>query len=331
MPLFTKDALELQPYGGTAGVPGVGYEAISIQPLRENALAQGDGCAEIHAVETGAQPVLLRSFDDEGGPIFIEAIGVQVEPAPFGFAEIEREGVELFARPQPDETIGPNLNVGPEYVFVFAPRGRGDAIRGNNEVIVRGVIVRIFDFGFKDEVYAQACGALLQNLEQLDARDPAETMAAGGCLGAFEEDVDVVPVPEGAGNGAMSFRIGLSESVHGFVGEDDAPAEGCIGAIALDHGHIPIGIGLFRQNGKVQAGRTATQANDFHAGRTPPDLMRLPPEVFARGSCRFRLLGPPHANAVALPQHRACHAGAGWQTSRQGSSACREREFLHNL
>ena len=70
------------------------------------------------------------------------------------------------------------------------------AVGRNHEIVVGGVRVGVGDFGLENQFDAEACGALLKNLQQLDARDSAETVAAGSYFLPFEENVDVVPVAE---------------------------------------------------------------------------------------------------------------------------------------
>ena len=70
------------------------------------------------------------------------AIGMEDEPAPFGIANVESEGVELMRGTEPDETIAASLGTGFEILaIVFADRAM-NAIGANNQ-IVAGPLFRL--------------------------------------------------------------------------------------------------------------------------------------------------------------------------------------------
>ncbi len=85
-------------------------------------------------------------------------------------------------------------------------------------------------------------------MQQFDSADSAEAVAAGSYFLSFEENVDVVPVAERASDFGVRFRVDVFESVHRLVGEDDAPAESIVGAIALNDRDVPGRIGLLGEN-----------------------------------------------------------------------------------
>src|SRR5229473_3523463 len=121
---------------------------------------------------------------------------MQVEPAPLGFLEIEGECVELSAATQPDKAVLPHLNVGLEDMLVFPARDRRRAVRGNHQIVAGRVVIGIGDFGLEDELHAPCNRAPLEDLQQLDASDPAKAVAAGGDLAALEKNINIVPVAE---------------------------------------------------------------------------------------------------------------------------------------
>src|SRR5579872_5165715 len=176
---------------------GVGDERIAVQTLGEEVLAERDGLSLLHLVDAGGEPVPFRRFNNKGGPLVIKAVGVQVEPAPPGFFEIKGEGIKLPAAAQPDKTVLTSLNVGLEDMLVLsASHGRG-AVGGDEQIAARRVVIRIGDFRLEEQFHAESGRALLEDLQQLDAGDPTESVAAGGNLTAFKEDINIVPVAEG--------------------------------------------------------------------------------------------------------------------------------------
>src|SRR5258707_5432178 len=121
---------------------------------------------------------------------------MQVEPAPLGFFEIEGERVELSAAAQPDKAVLPRLNVGLEDVVVLPPCDGRCAVRGNDKIVARRVIIRISDFSLEDQLHTPCHRASLEDLQQLDAGDSAKAVTAGSDLAALEEDINIVPVSE---------------------------------------------------------------------------------------------------------------------------------------
>ena len=73
-------------------------QPVAVEPVGKKLFAQCDRLLLLHFVDAGFQPIFLRSLDDERGPVRIEAVRMQIEPAPFGVREIESKRIEfLFA------------------------------------------------------------------------------------------------------------------------------------------------------------------------------------------------------------------------------------------
>jgi len=99
-------------------------------------------------------------------------------------------------------------------------------------------------------------------VEELFARDAAETVACGRNGVAFKVDIDGIPMVEAGKDGVVGGEIGLGEIVEGLVGEDHAPAEGVVRAVALYDGNLSGGLGLFHEQGEVETGRASTDTCD---------------------------------------------------------------------
>ena len=91
---------------------GVGDERVAVEPFGEKLLAKRDGFLRLHLVDAGREPVVLRRLDDERGPVFVEAVGVEIEPAPLRLREIEGEGVELLLLPSQMKRLLPDWMLG---------------------------------------------------------------------------------------------------------------------------------------------------------------------------------------------------------------------------
>ena len=135
---------------------------------------------------------------------------MEIEPSPRRVSEVEGERVELRRAAQPDEAIVATLDVRSEHGLVFLARDRRDAIGRDDEIVVGGVVVRVRDLRLEPQLHAQVGRAPLQDLQERDARDAAETVTAGGDRPPLEVDINVVPVTERVGDRLVRLRIGFA-------------------------------------------------------------------------------------------------------------------------
>ena len=94
-------------------------------------------------------------------------------------------------------------------------------------------------------------------------------MAAGDDALALELDGDVVPVGEVLADGGGADGVVRGEVAEGLVGEDDAPAEGVVGAVALEDDDLVRGVAQLHRDGEVEARRTTADACDPHISLLP--------------------------------------------------------------
>lgn len=64
-------------------------------------------------------------------------------------------------------------------------------------------------------------------------------------------DVDVVPAGEVALHLGVDLGVRVLDAAQRLVGEDDAEAEGVVGAIALPHGDLVVGVQRFGESREV--------------------------------------------------------------------------------
>jgi hypothetical protein len=79
------------------------------------------------------------------------------------------------------------------------------------------------------------------------------------------EDVDVVPVRKARCDGAERRLVGQTEVFERLIGEDYSPAEGVIGAIALEDDNLVRRRGLLEKEGGVETGWPTADDDDFQA------------------------------------------------------------------
>jgi hypothetical protein len=87
------------------------------------------------------------------------------------------------------------------------------------------------------------------------------------------EDVDVGPVREAGGDRALGLGIRLLEVRERLVGEDDAPAEGVLGAVPLVDRDLVRRVEALHEDREVEPGRAAADDLDLH--RDPMDAALL--------------------------------------------------------
>ncbi len=257
----------------------VAHEPVPVEPGREHPLALGDRGGGVHPVEPGGAPGGLVALDDEGRLPLVEAVRVHLEDAVRVLDHDEREGVEAARGAEPRVLRLPHVEVGAEVLRVLAADRAVDAVGGDDEIRVAepegGEVGVVAHLGLEADVDAHVARALLEDGEQPLARDPAEAVSAGSDRDALEVDVDVVPVGEVVGDRLVGGRIGVAEVLERLIGEDDAPPEGVVGPIALEHGDPMRGIRALEQEREVETRRSTADRHDLHV---------IPPRARGRGA-----------------------------------------------
>ncbi len=263
-PVLADNPRELDPLRGSAQVRGVGDEPVAIQVLRKQLLAVRDRLLLLHLVHAGLEPDGLGYLHDEGGGLLVEAVGMRLEPAVLGFLEGEGEGVEQLVGTEPDEAAVAHVDVGPEGVGVAGADAAVEPVARDHQV---GVGIRLFvvHVGFENQFHAEFLAALLKDVQQPLAADAAKAMTARHDLLAANIDFDVVPMIEGVEDLRCSDRIRRLQVAEGLVGKHDPPTEGVVRSVALHDGDVVLRVGPLHQQGKVEAGGAAAEADDFHA------------------------------------------------------------------
>jgi len=164
---------------------------------------------------------------------------------------------------KPNEAVGPRHDVGLEGVGVARADLRIDAVAGDDEVGI-GVIGVGVGLVLKHQFHAHFLAARLQDVEHFLASNAHEAVATASDGMSLEVQLDVVPVVEGLLHFGGRLWVAASHVLHGGIGEHHAPTEGVVGLVALNHRDIVKRVLAFHQQGEVQAGCAATNADDFH-------------------------------------------------------------------
>ena len=264
-PVLAHDTRKANPLRRAFQMRRVRHQPVAVEARREQLLAPGDRLFLRHVVEAGLAPHVFGRFDDEGGGGFVEAIGVRLEPAGFGFLEGEGEGVEQLLGAEPDESAQPRVDVGSIRLGVLGADAAVQAVAGDHEVGV-GIVFGALHVGLELQFHAEFLAAPLQDVEQTLAADAAKPVAARDDLVAADVDLDVVPMAEGVEDLGGALRVGRLQVAERLVGEHHAPAEGVVCAVALDDHDLVVRVLLLHEQREVEAGRATADADDFHKG-----------------------------------------------------------------
>src|SRR5262249_17505677 len=114
------------------------------------------------------------------------------------------------------------------------------------------------------QMHALLAAARMQELEQRDARQAAEAVAAAPRHMAFVVDRDVVPIGEFLADARIGWGVMTQELVERVVREDDTKAEGVVVTVLLDDLDVPAGLRLLGQKGEIETARPTADHLDPH-------------------------------------------------------------------
>src|SRR5262245_9342361 len=106
--------------------------------------------------------------------------------------------------------------------------------------------------------------ARMQELEQRDARQAAEAIAAATDLMALVMDRDIVPVGEFLADARIGLGIMAQELIQSVVRKDDTETEGVVIPVLLDDLDVPPGLRLLGEKGEIEAAGPTANNLDPH-------------------------------------------------------------------
>src|SRR5690625_4622734 len=107
---------------------------MAVQIAGEDPLAQGNTLARAHLAKAQRVPRGFLAFDNEGGSVAVETVGVRPDPAVLGLLEDEGESLEQLVRAQPDEFVLAGVHGGLEDTIMGSAHPAVDAIGSNDQV-----------------------------------------------------------------------------------------------------------------------------------------------------------------------------------------------------
>ncbi|MCH5376812.1 MAG: hypothetical protein JJ992_22830 [Planctomycetes bacterium] len=183
----------------------------------------------------------------------------------FGLFKDEGECVvEFLMGPEPDEFAQSGVDIGAEHIRVFGPDERIDPVCRDDQIIILAVILGALEFGFKPHVDAQLPGTFLQEDQHLFASNSGKAVAGRDRPDAIVFNRDVIPVGEVIADRLGALRVVRLHAAQRIVGQDDPPAEGIVGLVALEHYDLMGRVTQFHADREVETGRPPAQANYLH-------------------------------------------------------------------
>jgi hypothetical protein len=136
---------------------------------------------------------------------------------------------------------------------------RIDAVRGNDEIVILAVVLGAPNSVSKRRFDAELAGALLQQISICLRPMPQKPCPVDTVRTPCGPDGDVIPIGEMRADLLRADGSFFCQIVERLVGQHHAPAEGVVGLVALDHGHLVRGIAQLHRDREVKTGRTAAQ------------------------------------------------------------------------
>ncbi len=232
----------------------------------EDAFAGAAGFLLAHGAETEFRPGRLGAFDDKRRGVGVELVSVRPDPAVVGLFEDESKRViELLIGAEPNEFVLAHIDGGLEVMCEFGTRLGIQSIRRNDDIVVFGEFSGVGDFGLKNQFHAKRAGALLQQHEQLLARNAGKAVAARYDSLTAIVHRDVVPISEMGADRRSADRIVGGDVVECLVGKHHSPAERIVRPVALEYGDVVRGVAQLHADREIKPRRAAAEARNLHA------------------------------------------------------------------
>ena len=261
----------------------VRHQGMAAQVIAEDLLTGGDGVVLAHFVEAPGAEGLGRAFDDEGRGARLELVGMRPDPAVTGLLEDEGEGIgEGPGRAEPGEMAATAVDLGTEHLLELGAGAGVQTVGGDHEIMAGGIAGHRPHLGLEPQLDAQLARPLLQDQQQPLAPDAAETMAGRDGARTVLHHRHIVPIGKVITDRCGRDWIVGREIAQRLVRQHDAPAEGVVGAVALDHHDLVRGIAQLGRYGEIEPRRPSTDARDPHGpspncqreARTHPDSLQ---------------------------------------------------------
>ena len=192
IPLLAEDARELAPVGA------VQQQLVTLQLVGVDLRQLVARAFLVEFFETVTLPAGLIHLEHPGRGIGLILVGMRTDDAVLGHAEEIVEFVHRTGRAHPAESVGLVRDRWLEMLGKVIADGGVDAVGRENDIGIGKLLLNLrrIDAGRKVHRDVEFAAALLQNLQQGEARRAAKTIAGAADFLALEVDGDVIPVGE---------------------------------------------------------------------------------------------------------------------------------------
>ena len=227
----------------------------------EDGLEQPGALGFVQPVEAERRPGRGAHLHHPGRASGLVLIGVGADQPVFCLFEEKSKRVERPGRAQPRELVRLELEGRLEIILVGLADAAVDAVGADDDVIAaqRGQIV---DRAVIVDGDSHLFAALLEDLQQGQARATGESVSAAAHLAALVADDDIVPIGERIADHCEGRAVAAEELLQRFLREHDAEAESVVGAVLFMDIDLPIRTRLFCQKGQIKTAWTAAHDRD---------------------------------------------------------------------
>ena len=240
----------------------VGENLVSFQVIGEEPRHVRRRLGLRRLVEPRAHPGVVPAFHDPRREVLLEGIGVDREVPVLVLAENEREGGQRLRRAEPAEVGRPPPDRRLDALGQRRADRALDAVGRHDQIGAAHGIER--DLRLEPKRGPDRPAAVLEDLEEPLAREPAEAVARAAHERVADVRIDVAPVGELTADLGVGLGVGRLEMAERLLGEDDPPPEGVVGPVSLRNLDVPVGMRLAKQQRCVEGSGTAADAGDAH-------------------------------------------------------------------
>ena len=171
---------------------------------------------------------------------------------------------------------------------------------------------RVLDTGIEAHFYAGAHSGILQDLQQIEARDRASGARLLHEYRRLSLDDGLAIRERHPGDQAiMRIGIGVPQAAEAGIRQHHTESESRVAVVLLEHDNGPIGLSLFDEHGAVKSSGPSTDDSDLHdcspSARTSTSLSKR----------SMRPTSPP----VSAPCHTAGLKPSAFRLNRNAPSA----------
>src|SRR5688572_22057204 len=172
-PRLDADGRELTPHAA------IGDQAMTIELLGKQLLEECGGAILVRFIHPRRSPRLVPALDDEGRLIGCVLISVHPPQTVRAMPEVKGEGRKRLGRPEPDESIRPEINGLTDPISEELANRTVDAVGPDDEIGI-STFGKRWHFALKLDPNARGGRLLLQRSQQRMAADAAEAVAGRG-------------------------------------------------------------------------------------------------------------------------------------------------------